>query len=328
METIRKSRLIRGLFRMKITTKLKRLPGVKWAAGKLFGRYLLPTSRHDLEKLSTDELLSLMRHETHRIEKAVYNDLLITKHLLFEEKRDRLDQIFRILKARGLSPDEPTVAWARMVHDGFDSLQEKFINPGSTPPPDFEPEASGPFLRFLEARRSVRVWADEQPDKEALEKIARKMIDAARWSPNSGNRQAWRFKILHRPEERKLLAKLKERHCVTAPLLIFVGMDSRLYGAMGTEERCIYIDAGAAIMQMVLVAHRCGLGTCWNHLGDDLINSRAINKKIYGRFTEAMDIPIHTIPVAVIALGRPAFIPPRPGRMEQADVLIGKIPKQ
>jgi len=323
METIKKSRLIRGLFRMKITTKLKRLPGVKWAAGKLFGRYLLPTSRRDLEKLSTDELLSLMRHETHRIEKAVYNDLLITKHLLFEEKRDRLDRIFRILQKQGVSQEEPTVAWARLVHDGFDSLREKYIEPGSTPPPAFKPEAAGDFLRFLKTRRSVRVWADEQPDREALEEIAREMIDAARWSPNSGNRQAWRFRIIKTPEEMELLTKLKERHCVTAPLLIFVGMDRRLYGAMGKEERCIHIDAGAAIMQMILVAHRCGLGTCWNHLGDDLINSREINRKIYRRFTEVMGIPPYIIPVAVIALGREAFIPPRPGRMNRSSVMLG-----
>ncbi|HDL64665.1 MAG TPA: hypothetical protein ENH12_04670 [Proteobacteria bacterium] len=303
-------------------TSIKKLPGVKWAAGKLLGRYVIPTASIELERLSDDELLSLMRHETHRIEKALYNNLLITKQKLFEEKRDRLGRIFRILQERSLSPEEPTVAWARRVHDGFDSLREKFIEPGSTPPPAFDPEAAGPFIQFLEARRSVRVWADNQPDQDTLKNIAGEMIDAAREAPNSGNRQAGRFRILQTPKEKELLAKLKEHHCVTAPLLIFVGMDRRLYGAMGKEERCVYIDAGAAIMQMILLAHRCGLGTCWNHLGDDLINSREENKKIYRRFSEMMDIPSYITPVAVIALGRAAFIPPRPGRMEHDSVML------
>lgn len=307
---------------MRLKTIIKQIPGVRRLAGGLFGRYMLPTSPRDLERLSTDQLMGMMRHETHRIEKADYNGLLSTKQSVFEERRDRLGRIFLILEKRGLPPDEPTIAWARTVHDAFESLRELFIKPNSAPPAPFKPDAAGPFLHFLESRRSIRVWAEEQPDEKALKQIAHKMIDAARWAPNSGNRQAWRFMILHRPEERALLSKLKERHCVTAPLLIFVGMDHRLYGAMGKEERCAYIDAGAAIMQMILVAHRCGLGTCWNHLGDDLINSRKINQKIYGRFTGAIGIPPHIVPVAVIALGRPAFIPPRPGRMERSAVMI------
>jgi nitroreductase len=148
------------------------------------------------------------------------------------------------------------------------------------------------------------------------------MIDAARWAPTSGNRQPWRFLIITRREEKELLMKIKEEHCVTAPLLIFVGMDQRVYGALGKDERGIYIDAGAAAMQMVLLAHKCGLGVCWNHFADDLINSRKVNQDIYRRFARTMGIPEWIAPIAIVAIGIPEFLPPEPARMAVDGLMI------
>ena len=42
----------------------------------------------DLSRLSTEELLAFMHHETHRIEKAVYNKILENKKEIFVKKRD------------------------------------------------------------------------------------------------------------------------------------------------------------------------------------------------------------------------------------------------
>jgi len=241
-----------------IRSKLAGLPVI----GQLFGKKRKPF--RVLSCLSTDEALALMRHETHRIEKAVYNDLLMVKKDIFRRKMDRLNDLYKLLLERGIPESEPTVAWSRWITGHFDRLGEILRQGNPAPVPQFDPGRAESFLAFLRERRSVRVWAEEQPASAKLEEFAHLMIEAARWAPNSGNRQTWRFLILKTPEEKKLLSKLKEFHCVSAPLLIFMGMDSRLYGALGTEERCLYIDAGAAAMQMVLVAHQCGLGTCWN----------------------------------------------------------------
>ena len=208
------------------------------------------------------------------------------------------------------------------MNNDFDILEKKLTGNVSSTFPEFDPSDAENFQKFLSGRRSVRVWADKQPDIEILEKFAYRMIDAARMAPNSGNRQTWRFVILNTPEKKKLLEKIKEHHCITSPLLIFIGMDTRLYGVLGELENCIYIDAGAAIMNMILLAHKCGLGTCWNHLGNDIVHSRKINKEIYARFCRELNISDYIAPVAVISIGTPRFIPTVPSRMKIESLVL------
>lgn len=276
-----------------------------------------------LRERSTDELLSLMRHESHRIEKAVYNDILESKAETYRTKLSRVRRIHKILAERGVREDEPTVEWSRQIAVAFDNLAADFIEPNSTRPSTLEPGAGEDFVSFVRSRRSARVWSDDQPNPEELLAIARTMIDGARWAPNSGNRQAWRFRIMVDDAEKLLLKGIKEQHTLSAPLLVFVGMDTRVYGALGASERGVFIDAGAAIMQMLLVAHAWGIGVCWNHFADDLIQSRESNRVAYGRFTEALGIADYIAPIAIVAIGRPEFLPPEPARTDIDDLLLG-----
>ncbi len=296
---------------------------IRRTVARLLGRKTQP-STSDLASRSTDELLSLMRHEAHRIEKSIYNDILAAKHRIYHEKKVRIDAIHAILGERGYPADDPSVAWSRAISAAFEDLEEGFIRKHSLRAPTFDPDAADEFIAFLRARRSVRVWAKSQPPTEELVAFAHRMIDAARWAPNSGNRQTWRFVILARPEEKALLAGIKEAHTVNAPLVIFVGMDRRLFGALGPSERSLFIDGGAAVMQMVLLAHRCGIGSCWNHFARDLIESRNANEEAYRRLTEAMGIPDYIEPVALVAIGVPEFLPPVPDRMNVESLLIGR----
>lgn len=303
---------------------IKKIIGIK----SLYYEIFVPSNaniHNELLKLSNDQLLSLMRHESHRIEKAVYNNILESKKNVYCEKKDKLNLIYQTLEQRGFSKDEPTIVWSRKIYNAFENLEKDFILPNSPQAPNFDPTLSEEFIEFLAARRSVRVWSEDQPKLETLEAIAYHMIDAARWSPTSGNRQPWRFLILKTPEEKKFLEKIKEEHCISAPLLIFIGMDTRLYGALGREERSVFIDAGAAIMQMTLLAHRCGLGVCWNHFADDLIESRDVNKEIYANFANNFHIPVWIAPIAILAIGRPKFIPPVPARMDLESLMIYSV---
>jgi len=276
----------------------------------------------DLRELSNDELLSSMRHESHRIEKAVYNKALKSKESIYLKKREKIGRIHQILKERGYPTSDPTVVWSKQIYDNFNNLQEELTKRKSFSSPDFDLTVAEEFIEFLRSRRSVRVWAEVQPEEDTLLQLAKKMIDAARWAPNSGNRQTWRFRIITKREEKVLLKGIKEFHCTSAPLLIFVGIDNRLYGALGNSERSIFIDAGVAIMQMILLAHKCGFSTCWNHLADDLINSRWSNKEIYLKLTKELGIPPFITPIAVLAVGVAKFIPLIPSRMEIESLMI------
>lgn len=275
-----------------------------------------------LSQLSNEELLSLMRHESHRIEKSIYNNILKKKQEIYKKKRDKLTIIYKILQERNFVDDEPTLVWSKKIYHAFDNLDNEFIKPNSLPSQKFQPAEVNGFVKFLKSRRSVRLWADSQPEQSVLLKIAHQMIDAARWAPTSGNRQPWRFAVLTTKEDKVLLTGIKEEHCTSAPLLIFVGMDTRVYGSLGKEERSVYIDAGAATMQMVLTAHKSGLGVCWNHFADDLVESRESNKKIYANFAQKLGIPAYVTPIAIIAAGIPKFIPPEPARIDINNLTI------
>lgn len=272
---------------------------------------------HRLEKLSDSELLSLMRHEAHRIEKSIYNNIFQLKYSVYLEKARRLDYIFTILESRHSYFSEPTLNWAKDIRASFDNLESDFIIPNSGESKPFSKLSLIDYCRQAKERRSIRVWADNQPNKSDWLEIADLIIDCARWTPCSGNRQPWRFKVLIEKEQKLLLTKLKEEHCTNAPLLIFVGMDKRFYGSLskGKHETALFVDAGAAIMNMIVGANQAGLGTCWNHFGKDMIASREVNKLAYKNFCKKMDIEEYIEPVAILAVGLPEYIPPTPARM-------------
>jgi nitroreductase len=276
----------------------------------------------DRSSLSDAELMAFMRHDAHRIEKSFYNNIFTTKRSFYEQRRDNVLEAIAILKQRGHDITEPTVAWAREIAETFEQLEERFIHRKRTLPQPIDHRAAESFVSLVASRRSSRVWAEGQPPAVELESFARRMIDAGRWAPNSGDRQPIRFKVMTDSAEKVLLAGLKEEHCFAAPCLIFVGSDRRFYGGLGEKEAGIHIDAAAAAMQMVLAAHAAHYGVCWNHFSRDLIESRESNKRVYEKFARAMGIPDHVEPVAIIAFGIAAFHPPVPPRMNIESMLL------
>ena len=229
-----------------------------------------------------------------------------------------------LLRQRGFDTSEATVAWADNIATQFAELERTFIKPNSTAPKPVDTSQADQIIGLVASRRSSRVWADEQPANEALVAFAKKMIEAGRWAPNSGDRQPWRFLIMVEKPEKHLLKHVKEQHCYDAPCLIFVGADKRFYGGLGDNEAGLHIDGGAAIMQMVLAAHASHFGVCWNHFSRDLIESRPKNGEIYRNFAAKMQIPDHIEPIAIVAFGQAAFHPPVPPRMAVDSLLLAE----
>ena len=276
----------------------------------------------DETKLSNDELRAFMRHDAHRIEKAFYNKIFASKREFYDQRRQNVYRSVSLLRERGEDVGERTTVWAAEIADGFAELESRFIEPKSTRPQTISLEDCERYMDLVRTRRSTRVWAADQPPAAVLTEFARTMIEAASWAPSSGNRQPIRYKIVVDPEQKRTLAGLKEEHCYAAPCLIFVGVDRRFYGGLGENEAGVYIDAGAAAMQMVLAAHAAHYGVCWNHFATDLIASRKKNEEIYARFTTEQNIPDYIEPIAIIAFGVADFHPPVPARVSVEDLLL------
>lgn len=278
---------------------------------------------YDFSELSDSRLVAIVRHEAHRIEKSHYNQIFESKRAYFEMRRDNLQKALAELTSRG-QVGSAAYRWGTEISKNFESLEKNYIHRHSRQADPLDFAASDDMLHSFERRVSARIWKDknQQPALEEFLKIGGRMVRAAIQAPTSGNRQPWRFRFIHKEEEKRLLVGVKEEHCYTAPFLIFIGMDSSLYGAFSDNESGLYIDAGAAIMQMVDIANVMNLGVCWNHFAPDLIHSREKNVEIYQKFSSQMGFSDELIPVAIIAIGLPEFLPPKPPREVIEDYLI------
>jgi nitroreductase len=192
------------------------------------------------------------------------------------------------------------------------------------------------LMSIVRERRSVRRWRDEELPDALIEQI----LEAARWAPSAGNRQAYRLLIVRSREKIAAMAGVVRRaaqriaegaraelaeeaasylanfhHFEGAPVVVAPiyrsGFDLRR--ALGGEEEQGTGDNGgldalssvaAAIMSMLLAAQALGVGACW--MTGPLIARRELG--------ELLEVPRGWEIAALVPLGRPAEAPPAPPR--------------
>jgi len=190
------------------------------------------------------------------------------------------------------------ISWAREV------LEE--LETGRVPQLNDDKQSWCDIMSLLISRRSVRNWTDEPVGDDLIEQI----FQAARWAPSSGNRQSVRLVVLRSSECKDAVCQLKESFFFRAPVVILVGVDMRVYNP--EEIRGLpYLDAAAAIENMLLVAHSNGLGCVWGKLCvEDWENQPA---KYYD-MKKRLNLPGSFFPISVVAVGwpaKPTRTPPR-----------------
>jgi acyl-CoA thioesterase FadM/nitroreductase len=155
------------------------------------------------------------------------------------------------------------------------------------------------FPKILATRRSLRAFADRPVEPE---KLAR-MIEAARWSPSSDNRQPWRYVVVEKgaPERPALEEALSRGNAWAkkAPVLIVSG--ARKEDGSVVESREYYLhDTGLATMSLLYRGVDQGL----------LVHPMAGWKE--APLKAALSMPDDFRPIAVVAVGYP-------GRQEDLD---------
>jgi len=115
----------------------------------------------------------------------------------------------------------------------------------------------------IEKRRSIRKFKLNPIAKEHLKKI----LEAGRLAPSSGNRQPWYFIIAHDSETKRALsiAANNQKFISSADVIITALGDPGAYPKIGTSSSRILHkqDPMIAIEHMVLAATALGYGTCW-----------------------------------------------------------------
>ena len=189
----------------------------------------------------------------------------------------------------------------------------------------------GHIIDAIKERRSIRKYSPRPVSTEILSEI----LEAARWAPSAHNAQPWRFIVLidtslkqelseamanawtadmtedgTPSETRENTSKASVERFTRAPVLIVACLtmkDMIKYADESRQksERDLAVQSlGAAIQNMLLVAHSKNLGACW------------FCAPIFCKDTvrKVLKIPEDAEPQALIALGYPSEKPRAPYR--------------
>ena len=164
----------------------------------------------------------------------------------------------------------------------------------------------------IELRRSVRRYKDREVPEGMLKAILR----AGHMAPSAGNMQGRDFIVVRDRNVRESIssAALGQRFITEAPVCIVVcaNVASLVVPLWQTRELYAVQDSAASAMNMILMAHDLGLGTCW--VG--AFNESAVS--------QLLDMPAGVRPVALITIGYPDESPDMPPRMGEKIEHRGK----
>ena len=159
----------------------------------------------------------------------------------------------------------------------------------------------------MNERSSVRLFDASPVPDDLLSAVLRSAIQA----PSSCNRQPVRFMVVTDTPGIEYLAGARgSNYLRQAKALILVLCDLRRYRETGLERTYSpYLDAGAAIENMLLAATACGLGSCWVNCGQDEI-PQDVRRQVY----ERLDIGPELLWAGMVALGYARRAIPKPPR--------------
>ena len=134
--------------------------------------------------------------------------------------------------------------------------------------------------KIIRSRQSIRSYKKKRVSK----KLAMEIIRAGAMAPSGKNGQPWRFVLIDRPKDIKLISELSiYRHWMqTAPCIIAVFLDKGSSYHYVKDVQGI----GACIQNMLLTAHAFGLGACW--IGEIYKDGRRI-KELLGIQEEELE---------------------------------------
>jgi F420 biosynthesis protein FbiB-like protein len=200
-------------------------------------------------------------------------------------------------------------------------------------------EAQEIISETITGRRSVRKYTRQEPDETTVKKL----LEAACWAPSPHDTQPWRFVPVREKSSKSRLAnamakkyredmgadgrssdemaakiKLSLDRLTKAPLLILacVSMENMdIYPDIRRQraEMDMAIQTiGAAIQNLLLTAHSCGLGACW--MCAPLFCPEIVR--------ESLGLPEEFMPQALITIGYPEATPEASPRRNPEDIII------
>jgi nitroreductase len=259
-------------------------------------------SNDALRELPAEVLRAVIRERAHHLLEESLQQRLLSSGASKVHGVNTVERLLNLWMERGLPASGEDLQWVegllRWAKGGAQVL------PVGVPDGGEKDTAAS----LIQQRRSVRSWQDRPVPRQMLEEIVR----AGQWAPCACNLQTLRVLIVNAPAPED--AGLLVGDVSGAPAHLVVCQDRRPYEfyRSSVPEHNRGLDCGAAMQNMLLMAHALGLGAVWlTFLGKQ-------RERIRRRFR----IPDYVDIISYISLGWPAVQPLPPGRMELDAVLL------
>lgn len=141
----------------------------------------------------------------------------------------------------------------------------------------------------------------------------KKIIEAGRWAPSSGNTQPLELVVKENEKGKKKIAKAANNQSFIseAPTVIVacanIPRTQKEYGKRG-KNMYIFQDTAAAIQNMLLKAYSLGYGSCW------------IGSFQNDEVEDIIDAPKKIKAVAIITMGIPEETPSPPKKRDRNEI--------
>lgn len=245
-----------------------------------------------------------LRNAAHQVDKGLLRGKKTAGRDMYAKISQNL--IHKLEEVSGKT-ENSIVLWAKNILAIYNqqSTLEKKANEQPEKDPNSEMKNIPIIERIIKNRRSIRSFSDKQINKKLRDKI----LEAGLWAPSGCNRQNIEYLVLNDKNDIKFCQKIAgEGHSFpqSASFCVVVLVDCRNI-ALPSQRHMAYLEAGAAIQNMLLYAHCSDIGSCWLFWS----GGAKKNKKFWQKF----NLDHWLLPVSMVCFGytelKPFFVPER-----------------
>lgn len=271
-------------------------------------------SLEELQELDPQLLRAVIREKAHHTVEFPLYQALFADGRLSPRVGNSLAQLLAVWAERQLPEHHADIHWSytllRVVEEA--KAKEK-VTVDEDPLIPLQEREREVVEHLIRTRRSIRVWNDKPVARELVEKV----IEAGLWAPHACNLQTIRVVVLEGEEGQQLF---RSGEITDWQVCIAVGQDMRPYECF-TASVPVYnqdLDCGAAVQNMLLMAHALGLGAVWGTFVGEEVEA----------ISQHYNLPGYIRLRTYIALGWPAQTSLAPGRISLEDAILGESSRE
>ena len=254
----------------------------------------------NLMKMDPVSLRAVIRQAAHWIDNGIqrYHQHSELPKAMLDSASIVLKLALKVWEKRGYESDKGDIKYSFDALRKSDAFEKTLIYQPSPPCAPFSENDLKTLERTIVERRSIRRFSPRDVSDSLIEKI----IEAGIWAPSACSLQGFRFFVIKDAEKKKLI-----RQPWIVPVIIIAGLDERPYEFIRMNQlsyNC-YLELGAAIQNMLLMAYALGLGTSLGTFVGELDLIR-----------RALKVPDYIKIITYFALGWPEDQPTTVPRME------------